>query len=381
MQARDPVAAGVTLQASVPLRFVAAAVARDWRALSGTLIACSLAAVVATFQWSVYRSFVRTGAVVPRMLGGDVWISAATVECFDFPDPISEDYASALARFLPGVRFRRVVFGFAPWRSPTGRRGNVAVVGVDNVGLADDEFVADRTDLARLDLMPDAAGRVQEASISDTTLRFAHATERFPTFLGAPYILVPFERGRELLRMDPTTTSFLIGDSRSGAGQGVQQIPIGAQRQFPEVTIVGARQFADGSSTYWQRKTGAGMAILLAAVLAGLLMCLLLVNGVSRFIQRYHHDLLSLLGHGADTRDVGSIIAVFAAIVAAATGVVAAVATPLIVYAVAPLLPWVRFDPTDALTPLAGVVLALGVAVFLARRDVTAFGPEAVFRT
>lgn len=354
--------------------------ARDWQFLGVTLVSCAVAAIVATFQYSVYTSFVRAGAVVPRVLDGDFWVTAATVECFDFPDPINEDYAGLLARYAPGAEFRRVVFGFATWRSPTGRRGNVAVVGVDDTNLPDNGFIADRSDLARLDLVSAHAGDVPTASISDTTLVLSRTVDTLPTFLGAPYVIVPFERGRELLRMEPGTTSFLIGRYRAQPGD-FGAAAAQASRRFPEVTMTTGPAFEASSSRYWQKKTGAGLAVLLAAVLAGLLMAILLANGVLRFIQRYHNDLISLLGHGASTRDITLIVGGIATLIAVATIIAALAITPIIIGLFAGLLPWTRFRLLDALVPMAGVVVSLGIAMLASRRAIAAFGPEAVFRS
>jgi hypothetical protein len=358
--------------------FVKAVIRRDAAFLGTTLVACIVAAVVATFQYQVYASFVRSASVVPRMLGGDFWVTAASVECFDFPNPINEDYGIALARFVPEARFRRVVFGFAPWRSPTGQRGNVAVIGVEGTGLPDDGFAVDRSDLARLNLT--AAGGSALASISDTTLHHAQTLDAMPTFLGAPYVIVPFERGRELLGMDPSSVSFLIGSAPSG-DKTVSGARFAAAQLFPDVSIVPARAFIQSSASYWQNKTGAGMAILLAAALAALLMAILLTNGVLRFIQRYNQDLLSLLGHGASRRDIGLIVGIIAALVAVVTILASFAITPLLIAVLNPLLPWTRFTFVDALLPLGAVVLSFAVAMLAARRAIDQFGPEAVFRS
>jgi hypothetical protein len=364
---------------SAPLLFIRTVLTRDGRFLAVTLLSCAVAALVATFQYSVYTSFVRASGVVPRVLGGDFWVTAASVECFDFPDPLNEDYAQALARYVPGARFRRVAFGFATWRSPSGRRGNVAVVGVDGSGLPDNGFAVDRSDLARLDLVAGSAG-FQQGSISDTTLHLAQTIDSVPTFLGAPYVMVPFERARELLRMDPASTSFLIGDVQADAPD-LALVRQSAALHYPEVTLMAAGDFEDSSARYWQRKTGAGLAILLAAVLAGLLMAILLANGVLRFIQRYHQDFVSLLGHGATQRDISLIVAGIATIIAAITMVSALLTTPVMIAAFNSLLPWVRFELVDVLVPMSGVLLSLGVALVASRRAIAAFGPEAVFRS
>lgn len=357
---------------------VRAIMLRDGRFLAVTLLSCAVAAIVSMFQYSVYTSFLQASSVVPRMLGGDLWVTAASVECFDFPTPFNEDYAGIVARVAPGARFRRVVVGFSPWRSPSGRRGNVAVVGVDDSELPDTGFTADRSDLARLDLVED--GGYQVATIADTSLHLASTTASLPTFLGAPYVVLPFERARSILRMDPSSTSFLIIDT-AGRTPDAATLREELGRNWPDVRLHSADEFATSSARYWQNKTGAGLAILLAAILAGLLMTILLANGVLRFMQRYHTDIVSLLGHGAGRTDILLIVAMVAALIASVTLVTAIVATPVIILLVQPLLPWVAFRLVDILPPAAAVVAALLIALLSARRAVASFAPDIVFRS
>jgi hypothetical protein len=363
---------------SAPFLFIRTVITRDWRFLGVTLLACAVAAIVAMFQYAVYASFVRSAGVVPRVLGGDFWVTAASVECFDFPNPIAEDYGASLARYTPDVRYRRVVFGFATWRSPTGNRGNVAVIGVDGTTLPDTGFQVDRSDVARLDLS--ALAPNQLASISDVTLHHAATVDTLPTFLGAPYVVVPFEQGRELLRMDPSSASYLIGDLPKGSKINAMQIQSAASA-FPEISVMPTSAFVDSSARYWQNKTGAGLAILLAAVLAALLMAILLANGVLRFIQRYQQDLLSLVGHGASRRDISVIVGGTACLIALATTAVALLFTPVMIALFNPVLPWTEFFLIDAIPPVIAIIAALGIAMLSAQRALAAFGPEAVFRS
>ena len=338
--------------------FVRTVIIRDWRFLSVTIASCMVAATVATFQYSVFNSFRNASAVVPRALAADFWVKAGSVECFDFPSPFSEDYAAALARYLPNSIMRRVVFGFAPWRSPSGRRGNVAVVGIEGFGISPTSFIANESDLARLNIDRGASDLVQ-ASISETTLALQGTVDTLPTYLGAPYILVDFQTARRLLHFDPTAVAFLAGNFEGERPTDFRAQVEAARLRFPEVSIASADDFAASSINYWQNKTGAGLAIGLAAILALLLMVLLMANGVLRFIQRYHIDLLSLLGHGATSRDVGRIVASVAAVIAVATLAATMVVTPLLVQLFKPLLPWAIFSIADLIAPLIGVAIAL----------------------
>ena len=369
---------------AAPLALVRAAVLRDWRSLQVTLVACAVAAVVTAFQYQVYTSFVRAGSVGPRFVGGSVWVSAGSIECFDFPGVIGEDYAGQLARYFPSSNVRRVAFGFAGWTSPSGRRGNVAVIGIDGAlgpdgaPLADNAFLADRSDLSRLDLV---RGTGQLATLGAETMQLAGTTDRLPTFLGAPYVVTGFERARSLLRMDPGSAAFLVFDTPGLDRAALAGALNAAQARYPELTLRSEAAFAQSSSRYWQLKTGAGAAILLAAVLASLLMMILLANGVLRFLQRYAQDLLSMLGHGAGQREVWLVAAGIALVVAVLTFAAMLALTPLMILAAQPLLPWVSFVAADILPPAIAMLLALVAAIASAGSAVRQYGPEAVFRT
>ena len=369
---------------AAPLAFVRAVVVRDWRSLQVTLIACAVAAIVTSFQYQVYTSFVRAGAVGPKFVGGAIWVSAGSIECFDFPGLIGEDYAGLIARNFPQAGVRRVAFGFTTWTSPSGRRGNVAVIGVDDAAdsagrrLSETSFIADQSDLARLDLR---GGPEQQATLGGETMQLAGTTSRLPTFLGAPYVVTSFEQGRRILRMEPGSAAFLVFDD-PGTGNANLAAALGrSQAQFPELSLRSGAEFERSSSVYWQRKTGAGSAIILAAILASVLMMILLANGVLRFLQRYSQDLLSMLGHGAGQREVWLVAGGIAVVVATVTLAAMMVFTPLMILALKPLLPWVSFAAGDALVPAGAVLIALAVGIASAGSAVRQFGPEAVFRT
>lgn len=356
--------------------FVVRIIRRDAGFLLFTIGVCAIAATVACFQFAVFMSFLRAGAVVPRALGGDVWIVARGVSCFDFPTTFGEDYDAALVRYLPGATFRRVAMGFSPWRSPDGNRSNVAIVGVEGAGIPENAFVADQSDLSRLQLYQNA-----EASIGDTTLTLSGSVDTLPTFLGAPYVLADFGTTRRLLGMPSVEASYIIVDLPGGVPADFAARRAEAAAAFPEIDMMTAEEFAWSSSRYWQAKTGAGTAILLAALLAALLMVVLLINGIGRFVQRYDQDLLSLIGHGADQRELRSIVILVAGLIAAAGFVVSLVIGPVVALMTKPWLPWVAFRFSDMWLPACAVCAGFGLAVFAANRAITRFAPDAVFRS
>jgi hypothetical protein len=90
---------------------------------------------------------------------------------------------------------------------------------------------------------------------------------------------------------------------------------------------------------------------------------------------------VSLLGHGANQRELTMIVAMIATLIALVTMTMAVLATPVIIAAFQPLLPWVTFQLADTSVPLAAVLLSLGSAIIAARRAISAFAPDVVFRS
>jgi hypothetical protein len=350
---------------------------RDMRSLLGGIGSAGTAATVACFQFAVFTSFLSAASAAPRWLAADVWVSDRGVESFDFPMPISEGYAGAVLAELPGATVRRVVFGFTGWVSPAGRRGNVALIGVEAAGLAPRRFVADRSDMARLDIVRSES----ESSVGALTMASAQPTDGLATFLGAPYVISGLDDARAALAAPIDQVAFLAIDFPRGRPSDLDARLRRLKARYPELEVRTDAAFQADSSRYWQAKTGAGAAILLAAILASLLMILLMLTSIGRFIQRRSQDFVSLIGHGASDRQLAMLVGAVAAVLTGGAGAVALVAVPLARAAAAPMLPWVTLKPVDVVFALALVGISFGMAVFAAIRALRRFPPHVIFRS
>jgi hypothetical protein len=380
--ARQRQVAGFTIGPTAML--LRALATRDLRPLATGIFAAGIAATVATFQIAVFTSFLRAGAAAPRYLAADAWISAAGIECFDFPVLMAEDYEGAIRAELQGVRVRRVAFGFANWVAPGGQRGNVALIGVDGANNRHPRgFTVDASDARRLHLAAAGAstGAGSEASIGDVTATYLGPTEGLATFLGAPYAITRFDTAHAMLGFPAGKTAFLALDFPDGAPADLAARLDRIERRFPEISARSTSQFLADSSAYWQAKTGAGAAILLAAMLASVLMALLLFNGIGRFVQRRTSDFISMIGHGASDGQMAAVlIGVAAMLIAGALGM-AAILVPALQGLVQPILPWVTLKPVDAGFAAAIGTLCFTLAIFGARHELKRFPPDAMFRS
>jgi hypothetical protein len=310
-------------------------------------------------------------------VGADAWISDHGIECFDFPTPVDEGYRGALLAALPVARIDRIVVGYAGWISPTGGRGNVALIGIDDAGMGPRAFMAERSDLGRLELTGGQTG----ASIGGRSVELVRVTDRLATFLGAPYVVMDYDAAHAILGYPEGAAALLAVHFPGGPPADLEARLAGLMERFPEIRAVTGRAFEASSSAYWQNKTGAGAAILLAAALASLLMVLLLVNGVGRFVQRRQADIVSMLGHGASPSQIRGVLIAMAGFLVAASLGATLLLVPLFVAVAKPLLPWVGFSWPDLLFAIGVSLMCLLASVFAAGRELGRFPVDAIFRS
>ena len=361
--------------------YLRAIVMRDTRTLLATVAGCAVAALIATYQFSVLASFLSAANVAARYVDGQVWVMAHGVPAFDFAYAIERDYRGSLQRFFPGATSREVVSGFGLWNAPSGAKSTLAVVGVEDYPLHRRSFVFDRSDASQLEIDPGVS--IAQApvlpEIGLTRFVEAYPTDELATFLGSPYVVMHLSDARRALQLDAQYVTFLVIDTPN-SDRLSQQIDV-AQAHFPELSILHRDDFYQRSAIYWLVKTGAGAAIALSSILAALIMLLFLVSGISRFAQRYHEDFLTLIGLGYDTRYIGTVLAVVALSFALLAMVVASASLPAVIVMTEAIVPWVEYQ---AVSILFGVILAL-LAAFTAyrgaRNQVRSLNLEEVFRS
>lgn len=353
----------------------------DGRSLWFSVAACAIAATVATFQFAVFTSFLAAGAAGPRFIGADAWITDHGIECFDFPTPVEEGYRGAILSELPGARIDRIVIGYTGWISPSGERGNVALIGVDanvsRTGLGPRAFMAEASDLKRMDLSADATN----ASIGGRSVEFAEVTDKLATFLGAPYVVMDYDAAHAILGYPTDAAAMLAVHFPDGPPTDLEQRLKRIEERFPEIRAHTGREFEASSSAYWQHKTGAGAAILLAATLASLLMVLLLVNSVGRFVQRRQADIISMLGHGASPGQVRGVLIAMAGFLVLASLGATLLLVPLFIAVAHPLLPWVGFTWPDLVFLIGISAVCLFASLLATAHELGRFPADAIFRS
>jgi hypothetical protein len=198
--------------------------------------------------------------------------------------------------------------------------------------------------------------------------------------LGAPYVVTGFDEGSRAIGMPTGSTSYLIINFRNGVPADLPARLVRLQERWPELSARTGDEFSYSSSQYWQGKTGAGAAILLAALLAALLMGMLLIGGIGRFLQRRQADLTSLIGHGAGSDTLVALVAGVSVFIGIGALAITVLVVPAAMVAGRPFLPWVATSPVDALFALLMTLTCTAVASVSGVRSVLRVSSDVIFR-
>jgi len=171
---------------------------------------------------------------------------------------------------------KRIVTGFANWQKSSGARLTVLIISADSdisprfpqprlnassSATTPKAVLIDKSNLQTLGIehLP------TEVEINDQYATVPDSTNDFGSFMGSPYVFTSYnERSRYISLSSDLATYLLV---RVKDGQDVQTIKHKLAARLPEVDVWTRDEFAARSAEYWVAQTGAGGALLTAAVL------------------------------------------------------------------------------------------------------------------
>lgn len=261
-------------------------IVHDRKRFSITVLGVSFAVFLMVFQGSLLAGFLQAASRLIDATDSDIWITARGVQAFEFGTTL-ESRVREMAAGVPGVvDTSRVCVAFAVYRTPVGKQQVVALVGADpNVGS---KFpVPDRNESAG-ELSPDAViydvsdRKQMEVNTLPAAVeinRHRASVEReiqgYGAFLGVPFLFTSYRNATRYMDFGHEQAMYIL--LRTDKNYPVSQIQETLKKRLPEVDVLTQDEFAHKSRMYWTMKTGAGGAILTAAVL-GFLIGLVVVS-------------------------------------------------------------------------------------------------------
>lgn len=255
-----------------------------WRNLSHdrarfavTLVGVLFAVLLMGVELGLLLGFARTTSGLVDQTHADLWIAPAGTTNVDIVGRLDERRRfEALA--VPGVdTVDTLMMQFAFWRKPDGGTESVSVVGFNLASeLArpwnlvegrvedlsqDDAVIIDRLYAGKLGVT--ALGQTVE--INNRRARVVGYTGGIRTFTQSPYVFTTHRNAQNFTFFPPDQTTYLLVGLKPGADRTAVRDAL--QARLGRVDVWFAQDFARAAQRYWLITTGAGSALLLAALL------------------------------------------------------------------------------------------------------------------
>lgn len=365
-------------------------IAHDRTRFLVTILGITCATLLMIIQGSILLGFLGAASKIIDSSDADIWIVGRGASCFEFPVVIERSF-EGLAYGVPGVmETNRIVTRIVPFRKADGNQQLVTLVGSDpGVGsrfprpavsgaAGAVEPRALLVDESSRQLLDTARQLPQSVELNDQRANVIRETSGFSTFLGTPYVFTSFVDGARYAGLRPSEVMFILVRIQPGAS--LEAVQRGLRARLPNADIWTSAEFATKARVYWMSQTGAGGAILAAALL-GFIIGLAIVSQATYATTMEHiEEFATLKAIGASNGFVGRVI-VAQALTCGIFGYVLGlgVSNPVIRNARS-AIPWLSAPPS---LPLAILPLALTICVFasiLAVRAALAVEPAKVFR-
>ncbi|UXI68510.1 ABC transporter permease [Tahibacter amnicola] len=252
-----------------------------------TLVGVLFAVLLMGVELGLLVGFARTTSGLVDHTRADLWITPAGTTNVDIAGRLSERRRyEALA--VPGVAAVDMLMAqFAFWRKPDGGNESVSMVGFNlatghgapwNMAEGriedlqqDDAVIIDRLYAAKLGI-----GHLgQTVEINNQRARVVGFTAGIRTFTQSPYVFTTHRNAQRFTFLKPDETTYLLVTLQPGADR--ETVRQALKDRLGKVDVWPSEGFARQAQTYWLITTGAGSALLMAALL-GLVVGIVIVG-------------------------------------------------------------------------------------------------------
>jgi putative ABC transport system permease protein len=252
-----------------------------------TLTGIIFAVVLIVVQMGLFFGFTTSTKSVLDHSQADLWITARNTPYVDVAVGFNErKFYRVLA--TPGVAAaQKYIVRWSQWKDQSGRTESVEVVGVDPnklMGLPWSVVEGDASQLKQPhavmvdEIYKDKLGvhKVGEwFEVRGYRVKVVGFTRGIRAFTTAPYVFTSFKNAQDFCIFDADQTNFVL--VKAAAGVDLKQLQAELQRRLPDNDVYRTQEFAEKTSNYWMFTTGAGISVLMGAVL-GLVVGLVVVT-------------------------------------------------------------------------------------------------------
>lgn len=242
-----------------------------------TLTGIVFAVVLIVVELGLFLGFTTTTSGLIDRSNADIWVTAPQVPYIEVGVDFSERKAYT-AMATPGVeRVSKFLARFSQWKRIDGRQESVFVVGFEpgqllgspwNVVEGDPRDLATAENVFIDELYKDKLGIShigQVVEIRGHRARIAGFTRGIRSFTTSPYVFTSFKSAQDYTGIAQDQTPFLLIKAKPGAD--IPSLIASLESRLTHVDVLTNAEFSRMTRFYWMFTTGAGVAVLLAALL------------------------------------------------------------------------------------------------------------------
>ena len=355
-----------------------------------TVLGITCATMLMLVQGSILLGFLGAASKIIDTTDADIWIAGRGAPCFEFPVSLERRFAE-LAHSVPGVgETSRILTRIVPFRKPDGDQQLVTLIGADrgvgkrfplpvvslNASAIEPEGV----------LIDESSRRILNASgklplpveLNERRANVIGETSGFSSFLGTPYVFTSYQDGARYSGLGPEETMFIL--VRMQARAKIQEVVQGLKDRFPSADVWTREEFSHKAQIYWTSQTGAGGAILTAALLGFFIGLAVVSQAVYATTMENIEEFATLKALGASNWFVMRVIVAQAVACGIAGCLLGILISAPVIQQVKSVIPWLVTPPwlPVAMLPLALTICTL--ASIISVRAALAVEPARVFR-
>jgi len=287
--------------------------------LVASLLGVALATTLAFVQIGLYRGFQTNSSTLIQHVGGDLWLIPAGIDVLDNAQAMSPGPRNLLLSHPCVADVRAVIYGWVLIQKPSGTRTTALIVAVEprpqrevpwavaGGSIADLDqplrVSVDRTDLAKLELPPDAVGATFE--VSGRQVVVAAITDGIRSFTLSPYLFTSMTNGRRLLNLAESQAMYY---SVELADSGCAAELAGWARGQRDVQLMETARWIEKTEDYWVGGSGAGMALAFTAVLGMIVGGVIIGQTLYSMTKEHLIELATLKALGARSTELAGFV-------------------------------------------------------------------------
>lgn len=245
--------------------------------LTVTLTGIAFSVVLIVVELGLFLGFSTSTSSIIDHSGADIWIAAKNTPYIDQALNFNErKYYKVLA--TPGVlEAQKYIVRWTQWKEQNGHAESVEVIGFNPNSAMGRPWNLVAGDVEQLKqpnaVMVDeiykkklAVHRLGEYfEIQNYRAKVVGFTNGIRAFTTSPYVFTTFKNAQDFTRMNEDQTNFVL--VKAAPGVDIKALKQELKQRLPDNDVFETTEFSRMTRNYWMFTTGAGIAVLLAALL------------------------------------------------------------------------------------------------------------------